>query len=441
MDIPETYEQLLGTRDEILSSVKRATGCDAADVLAAVACGSIGGMIDVFLVGAPGDGKPLEKWSDKKFAEKCGWDSSDPDKNTVAYAIDHLEKLFKVNYDQRYGADVGGLFSMSTTNHHMKSLAHSLSPVGLFFSILNQFTSTASFVSDGKLITVRTDLYDPLRPNGKDSIVLQGNTVESKLFCGVVNWIGHVMSDIAGSSVTRRQAGDGSGIAIPFFELFQFCKQGNFEVDGKQMDIAELSIKVFQDGYDARFALALGIPVVMTDLIIKFVWALRRHFGKGEPFKNCIPSSRHDDLRTMLLIGNSALCLIDGADAFAKSGGGVNAALFVERLNYLAWLRLATLVAREVAIRSSLEREIAVMREINEALNSYLEELRAIDVDAFSRELATWNVASEALMGANSEIELNEILLDEYARLGIAKPWRGSFDEHMADKTAGLIFE
>ena len=431
MNVSGTYEQLLGTREEITSSLRRTTGCDITDVLAAVACGSIGGMIDIFLVGAPGDGKPLETWSGnqvdnavKKFAGICGWDSSDSDKGTVAYAIDHLEKMFKVNYDQRYGADVGGLFDMSTIDHHMKSLAHSPSPVGLFFSILNQFTSTASFVSDGELITVRTDLYDPVHPNGKDSIVLQGHTVESKLFCGIANWIGHIMSDVAGSSLTRRRAGDGSGVVIPFFELFQFCKFGDFNIDGKRMDVAELSIRVFQDGYDARFALSMGIPVVVTDLSIKLVWALKRHFGKGEPFRNCIPSSRHDDLRTMLLVGYSAFCLIDGADAFARSGGGMNAALFAERLNYLAWLRLASLVVREVAIRTSPEREVAIMKEINAALESYLEELRAIDVDAFNRESATWSVSSEKIEHASSESELNAILLDEYERLGIPKPWK-----------------
>ena len=323
----------------------------------------------------------------------------------------------------------------------MKSLAHSPSPVGLFFSILNQFTSTASFVSDGELITVRTDLYDPVHPNGKDSIVLQGHTVESKLFCGIANWIGDIMSDVAGSSLTRRRAGDGSGVVIPFFELFQFCKFGDFNIDGKRMDVAELSIRVFQDGYDARFALSMGIPVVVTDLSIKLVWALKRHFGKGEPFRNCIPSSRHDDLRTMLLVGYSAFCLIDGADAFARSGGGMNAALFAERLNYLAWLRLASLVVREVAIRTSPEREVAIMKEINAALESYLEELRAIDVDAFNRESATWSVSSEKIEHASSESELNAILLDEYERLGIPKPWKGSFDKHMADKTAFLVFE
>ena len=34
----------------------------------------------------------------------------------------------------------------------MKSLAHSPDIIGLFFSILNQFTSTSTFLNDGQLI-------------------------------------------------------------------------------------------------------------------------------------------------------------------------------------------------------------------------------------------------------------------------------------------------
>ena len=84
---------------------------------------------------------------------------------------------------------------------------------------------------------------------------------------------------------------------------------------------------------------------------------------------------------------------------------------------------------------------MAIMKEINAALESYLEELRAIDVDAFNQESETWSVSSEKIDHASSESELNAILLDEYERLGIPKPWKGSFDKHMADKTAFLVFE
>ena len=41
MGVSETYNQLLGTKEEIISSLGRATGCDITDVLAAVACGSM----------------------------------------------------------------------------------------------------------------------------------------------------------------------------------------------------------------------------------------------------------------------------------------------------------------------------------------------------------------------------------------------------------------
>lgn len=78
---------------------------------------------------------------------------------------------------------------MSAKNHHMKSLAHSPDIIGLFFSILNQFTSTSSFLHDGQLITIQTETFE-----------LQGHGFVSKLFCGVANWFGHIMSDVAGPS-------------------------------------------------------------------------------------------------------------------------------------------------------------------------------------------------------------------------------------------------
>ena len=39
--------------------------CDKYDYLTAVACGAIGGMIDIFLVGAPGK-SVLGKWTDQQ---------------------------------------------------------------------------------------------------------------------------------------------------------------------------------------------------------------------------------------------------------------------------------------------------------------------------------------------------------------------------------------
>lgn len=423
-------------------------GCDGIELIAAVACGVLGGAVDILFVGAPNDGKPLEAWADKKadnavqrFARMTGWHPSSSEQDDVAHAIGYLEKTFKVNYDQRYGADVGYLFDMDTRNHHFKSLAHSPDPVGLFFSLVNQFTSTATFVSEGQLITIKTDGFRPEdKGRGKVGVELYGRTFESKIICGFVNWIGHVMSDIAGSSVVERMPGYGMGVAAPLCELLQFCKFGNFDFENDAGDLAELAARVFQDGYDARYALSLGIPVLVTDLLIKLVWAIKRRFQEKRPLGECLPAKENDGLRTMLLVGTGTLCVMDGADAFVQSGGGANTVALASRINYIAWLRLAMLVVRELGIRLDIKRDIEAMKALNEAYSDYLAKLEALDVGRFKHESLVYEKFSSQLVSVVSETELKKLLLDTYEELGLDKPWSGSFDVHMSDKRATLRF-
>ena len=423
-------------------------GCDSTELIAAVACGAIGGMIDVLFVGAPNDGRPLEAWADKKvdgvvmrFARLSGWKPDSPQQDSVIQAIKFLESTFKVNYDQRYGADVGHLFTMSTRDHHFKSLAHSPDLVGLFFSLLNQFTSTATFVSQGRLITLRTDSFDPQhKGTTKVGVELYGKTFESKIFCGFVNWIGHIMSDIAGSSGPERVPGYGMGASAPFCELLQFCKFGKFDLGNKSGDLAELATRVFEEGYDARYAVALGVPVLVTDLLVRLIWAIKRRFQDGRPLKECLPAKEDDGLRTMLLLGTGTLCVMDGAEAFVRSEGGTNAVAFVSRINYIAWLRLVMLVVRELRMRLSIERDVEAMRLLNEAYANYLEKLETLDAEQFRRESLLYDRFRLRLGSVTSECELNELLLDTYEGIGIDKPWSGSFDAHMSDKRATLHF-
>lgn len=162
--------------------------CDKYDYLVAVGCGAIAGLVDIFLIGSPAEGKIL-KWTDAqvdrtvmRFARICGWKPRTVQENNIKSAIGFLENGsinskkfgfygFKVNYDQRHSGDVNNLFDMSSKNHHMKSLAHSPDSIGLFFSILNQFTSTSTFLSNGELITIQTGTFE-----------LQGHTFISNCF-------------------------------------------------------------------------------------------------------------------------------------------------------------------------------------------------------------------------------------------------------------------
>lgn len=438
MEETKTDYVLMKETEQNKRALLREDKCDKYDYLAAVACGAVGGLVDIFLVGMPGD-SVLGKWTDsqvdsavKGFAKLVGWNPSQAQTGNVASAIGFLERKYGVNYDQRHTADVGNAFNMSAKNHHMMSLSHSPDIVGLFFSILNQFTSTSSFIANGKIITIATDTYE-----------LQGGNFIAKLFCGVANWFGHIMSDIAGSSGARGNAGRGAGVVMPFYELFQFCKFGSFKVGNDRQDLATIATRAFQEGYDFRFGMAAAIPVVLTDLSIRLIWALRRHFQYELPVKECVPTSQHADLRIMLLLGNGTLCVMDGIDAGVRSGG--NFLTFFMRLNLIAWFRFVTLVLKEVCIRvglkDALSETILAFQRINEALLVYLHELEQIDIEAFKRETQEYNKAVRIFSTATTDKELNVLLLDTFEQMGIKKPWQGDFDKHMSDKNAMLVFE
>ena len=421
----QTNIQLLKNKDK----------CDKWDYIAAVACGAVAGVVDVFCVDMPATGS-LTKWTDsqtdkvvKKFAKFLGWKPKEKNIDNVNSAIGFLEKNAKINYDQRKPSDVGNIFNIAPNTHHMMSLGHSPDIVGLFFSILNQFTSTSSFISDGTLITVLTDTFE-----------LRGGNFIAKLFCGFCNWLCHLMSDIAGSSGSHNR---GTGITAPLYEFFGFCKFGSFSTSQGKKDLAEIAQSAFSQGKDFRHFAAESIPVLMVDLSIKLIWGLRRYFQYHKPLKDCIPNSSHEDLRIMLLFGNGVLCVMDGIDAGIRSGG--NFLLFFMRLNLPAWFRLATLVLHEILIRSNFdlnfEKNIAAYQRITDAVSEYMQTLKNIDSKAVLNETKKTQQLVTTLDSVSDEKEFCDILLKFYNDTNIQTPWQGNFEDHMLDKNAKLIFK
>lgn len=403
--------------------------CDKYDILIALGAGAIGGIIDIFLVGAPNQSL-LGNWTDKqvenvvmKFAKHQGWNPKEGKEKSVASAIGFLEKKFKINYDQRSTTDVNNLFKMGTKNHHMKSLAHSPSILGLFFSILNQFTSTSTFLSDGKLITIKTETFE-----------LEGGNLPAKIFCGFTNWFGHLMSDVAGSSGSQNR---GTGIVIPFFELFGLCDFGKFQINKDRQNLATLATRVFQEGYDFRHGITMSIPVFITELIIKLTWYIKQIYCNKKSIKECFPSSKHQDLRFMLLVGHGTLCVMDSIDAGIKSNG--NALTFCLRLNLMAWYRLFYLVIKEICIQLGLAADFEAYIEswkcINEELERYYSELEKIDLERYNKEVEQYQQLFLNIKNSKTEKELNSILHKNFELLGIENPYEGSFDSFMNDQS------
>ncbi len=414
--------------------------CDKYDYIIAAACGALSGLIDIFFVGSALDVTGMS-FTDKQVdnavmavAKKCGWTPQGKNTGNPIAAIDFLEKRFSVNYDRHLSSMVGGAVDLTPSNHHFKSLGHSPDILGLFFSVLNQFTSTATFIDRGKIVTVSTETFE-----------LKGTNFVSKLACGILNWIMHMISDVAGSAPSRRHGGRGVGITLPFYELFGLCNFGQFNVNGSKKTLAELAETLFNEGYDFRFGLKASIPVFLCNLLIRFIWAIRHRFQYKKPWRECFPSKKHDDLRVMLLVGNGTLCTLDAGDALLRSGG--NLVNFLSRLNLIAWFNLLRLALREVCIRAGLsmplERELNAFKRVNEALTLYLNQLKQIDIEQYKKETQKYNEITAFLDRADSAERLNAALRDALPKLGIDAPWgdKKDFEDFMRDSGAVLKFE
>lgn len=320
--------------------------CDKYDYLIAGTCGVIGGLIDILFVVAPGKGvlgnltDEMANKATEKFAQMLGWDKEkaiNKGSNTLKSAIGFLEDKFIINYDQTTTngkKGTGGLVeNLTMKNHHLKSIGHSPDIIGLFISILNQFTSTSTFISNGQIITIDTETFE-----------LQGKNFIAKIFCGFANWFGHLASDWVGSSGSQ---GRGSGIPIPFYNLFLMCNFGSF--GQHRQTFAQIATQVFEKGYDFRHGITMAIPIVITELLIRFMYVMKAKFYHHKDWKECIPNVNNPELRRMLLVGHGTLCLIDGVDAAIRSGNPItNPVDFLKHTNLIGWYRLSYLALKEI---------------------------------------------------------------------------------------------
>ncbi len=312
--------------------------CDKYDYMIAGTAGVLGGLIDILFVGAPKEGiltKMADEAVDKsviKFASFCGW-KGDPNKpNAIASALRDLEKRFKVNYDQATGKATNDLLDMSTKNHHIKNLGHWPDLIGLFFAILDQFTNSSTFISDGRILRMNTKTFN-----------LEGFNFPAKIFAGFCNWFGHIMSDIAGSSGAKER---GMGVPIPFYGLFQFLNFGEFQDGKSKKTFADICIQVFEEGYDFRHGLAMAVPVMVTELIIRIMYTVKQVFYHKKSFQDSLPSGNIPEVRRMLLVGHGTLCLMDAGDAALRSDK--NMVAFLLRTNLIGWVRFGSLAYKEL---------------------------------------------------------------------------------------------
>lgn len=327
---------------------------DKWDVIVSVSSGAITAAIDMLWIGDISLADAHKWGSDKadefviSVAKSKGYKGKD-----IAGAIKKLEDDFPMD---------GDLLTMefgSGPQHHLRDFSHHPTPVGLIFSLLMQFTgkgygtkTTGEFVS-----------YDI--PGWKPK-----NFSES-VYSGTVEWLFHIISDIAGSSGTRRMDREGTGLPGPLLSFLKELsaipgirsivgktdaksspnKEGNYQFsvmcsklfngtllgehdeNGKPVLHKELK-------FDLRTELGIVnesvksnqyIPVVLNEVIVAAFYSVRKFLNeireksienleqlKSIDMKKCLPF-RNETLDHMRMIASATFTSIDLISAGTKA--------------------------------------------------------------------------------------------------------------------------
>ena len=134
-----------------------------------------------------------------KVAKNKGYRGKD-----IAGAIAKIEEEYPMDGDLLTDKFGGGNW------HHLRDFSHHPTPIGLMFSLLMQFTGKGF----GTTVTGKFETYDI--PGWKPK-----SFVDS-VYLGTIAWIFHLISDVAGSSGSRRINKEGTGIPGP---LMSFLKE------------------------------------------------------------------------------------------------------------------------------------------------------------------------------------------------------------------------
>lgn len=391
--------------DDINQELQRYTNnADWLDNTVAVASGIICGIIDSFFVREFSFENAHEWGKDKvdnavvKIAQAQGYKGDD-----LAGAVKYLEEKFPIAADKATNDFGGGL------QHHLRDFSHHPTVVGLVFSLITQFTKKVYGTDvSGKFIVVELD---------EKGLLLLGKNTPEKITFGVINWIFHMVSDMAGSSCSILEGKDGTGLpgplvsllkeisALPIFKKTNEKEYKEFSVWISKLFNGTLLGKRDENGkvveaikFDLRTEIGVlnelgkqAVPVIINECIVRGFYFIRKLIDEIKSneihsfsdlgninWKNTIPAKNRTIVR-MLTISSGTFMAVDMADAAIRaavnSGGTVAgfAGQFLLRVNFIGIGRFAVAVGVDVSMgvkknkleaqRSSLKSQMLYYQE------------------------------------------------------------------------------
>lgn len=387
---------------EAQDEIERLTSSgDRFDYAVAACSGIIAGLIDILFVGELSIDRANE-WGNQKvedfvisIAKKSGYQGND-----LAGAVEYLEDRNSIAADKVTNAFGGG------KQHHLRDFSHHPTPVGLFFSLLTQFT--------GKVYGTDVTGVFKIEPLSESDFYLIGKDIPQKLTFGIITWFFHMASDMAGSSGSIREGSLGTGLpgplvsllkelsALPIFRHTNSKGYKEFSVWISKLFNGTLLANRDQNGkiieavkFDLRTEIGLGrelgrqaIPVVINECVVRAFYFIRRLLGELKEkdvrnitelekisWKNTLPVKNRTIVR-MLTISTVALEVLDLADATLRSGG--NLGMFILRVNFVGVGRFAVAGSADILMgikksRLELAMSSAEVAKTAQATHSVIE--------------------------------------------------------------------
>ena len=299
-----TEEELIGNKEYIFklnSDFNAIHNLDKTDILICALAGIISATIDILLVGIPSGPfseanltGSLSDYIRKQFENK--------------FPPEEMEKLgqkkfVKTPYDAQDNRntviDVDGL---SSYYHRLLSLGHDPA-LGWIVGVIDIMRGQMTTIDKkGKIVIQVVENY-----SGRE---------ETNLFKAFAKQFLHLKSDLTTSM----------GLPAPFMGLFNMFQFGN--IGEEEKTIAEIVQEMYHDGYDFIQFCSSSIPVMLTEVVVRVSWAIRR-LKNGYSLKESIPSSlnrdKHPKLASMLFLAHSAASAINaGKVLFTKNPMAIN---------------------------------------------------------------------------------------------------------------------
>lgn len=262
--------------------------------------GTIAALIDYFLV-TNVKGKSVTPGKLKSGVEKL-WNNILSEET-----IKSLEELNKVTYDvssntSKISQEVLGLCPLY---HRFQSLGHD--PIlGFVFGVADLMRGTLTAI-DG---------------NGRFIIQSVSGATTKPFIESIITVFGHFLSDVG----TKSKTGKILSLPAPLTPLLQLIQVGSIEYKGKNFTVADLSKKMYYDGYNFNHFIGMSAPVFLIEVLTRASFVIKEIFysNKNVSLKN------NPKLDVMLCISNGVL--------FAENAGKLVITKNPFSINYVSWI-------------------------------------------------------------------------------------------------------